>query len=120
MELLILLIWFACGIAAGTIASNKGRSGCGWFALGLLFGPFALLFAAVAGRDEASLAARDLDSGAARKCPFCAEPVRAEAVLCKHCRQPLTPAPRAEKPVSDIAFFATVFGLLILIALLFG
>jgi hypothetical protein len=39
----ILAVWLICGIAAACVASSKRRSGLGWFALGLLFGPFAFL-----------------------------------------------------------------------------
>lgn len=39
-----------CGLAAGAIAAEKDRSFPGWFLLGLLFGPLAILFIAVAGR----------------------------------------------------------------------
>ena len=26
-----------------------------------------------------------------RKCPFCAELIKTDAILCKHCNQPVTP-----------------------------
>lgn len=37
MEILFLL-WIGCGIAASLVASQKGQSGCGGFALGFLLG----------------------------------------------------------------------------------
>ena len=39
----VLLIWLACGILSAVVAESKGRSGLGWFLLGLVFGVFALL-----------------------------------------------------------------------------
>jgi len=41
----ILLIWLLFGIVSAVVASNKGRSGCGWFALGVLLGPFGFILA---------------------------------------------------------------------------
>ena len=42
-----ILIWIFCGIVCSMIAKGKGRSGCAWFALGILFGPFAFVVAAL-------------------------------------------------------------------------
>jgi len=42
--LAIPLIWILFSIGAVIVASQKGRSGCAWFALGFLLGPFGLLF----------------------------------------------------------------------------
>jgi hypothetical protein len=39
----IVLIWILFGGAAAAIANGKQRSGWGWFFLGVLFGPFALI-----------------------------------------------------------------------------
>ena len=41
----IVLFWIVCPIAACAIAASKGRSGVGWFFLGLCIGPFALIVA---------------------------------------------------------------------------
>jgi hypothetical protein len=43
MEIAFLMFWLICGIGAAAIASSKGRSGCGWFVIGVLIGPLALL-----------------------------------------------------------------------------
>ncbi len=40
-----LIIWIALGIVGAMISSNKGNSGCGGFALGVLLGPIGLLIA---------------------------------------------------------------------------
>lgn len=74
----LVLIWCLFGIVAAVIANTKGRSGCGWFLLGMLFGPFALVIAL-------------LPSMAQRECPYCAERVREEAIKCKHCGSSLPP-----------------------------
>lgn len=71
-----IVVWVLFGIAAAMFAGFNGRSVAGWFFLGCLFGPFALLFALILGRPE--------EEGV-RKCPFCAELVKKEAVVCKHC-----------------------------------
>lgn len=39
----MVLIWLLFAIFSAVIASNKGRSGVGWFLIGLLFGPFGLI-----------------------------------------------------------------------------
>lgn len=45
MEIVIGL-WIACGITCAVIASGKGRSGFGWFIMGLLFSIFAVVMIA--------------------------------------------------------------------------
>jgi hypothetical protein len=36
---MIILLWLATAALVGAIASNKGRSGIGWFILAVLFSP---------------------------------------------------------------------------------
>lgn len=36
---MLFLIWFALCIAVAVGADNRGRSGLGWFVLGLIFSP---------------------------------------------------------------------------------
>lgn len=84
MELL-LLIWLVCGVAAGMIASNKGNSGCLWFGLGILLGPFGLMGAALTQRDVSRDREIGLIQGRLRLCPFCAEAIQVEARRCRFC-----------------------------------
>lgn len=66
-----LIIWLICGIAAASVASGRGASGCLWFGLGVLFGPFGLAFAFIAGDG--------------RECPSCRKNIHSAATLCPHC-----------------------------------
>jgi len=77
-----LIIWVLCGIAAAMVASSKGRSVGRWFFAGLLFGPFGLIFALLAGKEG--------PAEGERKCPFCAEFIKNEAIVCKHCGRTLS------------------------------
>ncbi len=95
METLII-IWLLFGLAAGMIAGGKGRSSGGFFLLGLLFGPFGLLAAAVASPNKARNERAGLQSGRMRKCPQCAEVISSEAKICRHCRSPVDPLPKRD------------------------
>ena len=105
------LIWFlAWGIVCGAVASNRGRSPILWFIIGAAISPLALIVLltmpnleierkseqeAAARRAEASarqqretIAAREL-----RDCPYCAEPIKRQAKLCRHCGKEVEPVP---------------------------
>lgn len=68
-----LVLWLLCGFIAMAIGSRKGE-GCGAFILGVLLGPFGILFAI-------------MSSGNRKPCPFCREPINKAATVCPHCQR---------------------------------
>lgn len=91
-----ILIWIICGVFSAIIASSKGRSGLGWLVMGLIFGVFALLFVGFMPPSPKE----EPPSGAAdeKKCPFCAETIKLEAKVCKHCGRDIEPMPEPKGP----------------------
>ena len=79
----LLIIAAVIGLLPAAIASRKGRSFFGWWIIGFLLFIIALP-AAILAQDERL-----------RECPFCAEAIQPEAVVCPHCQRDLAehPAP---------------------------
>jgi hypothetical protein len=72
----LFLFWIVCGIAAAVVGSSKGRSGFGWFLIGIFLGPLALLMVGFmpALPDQAQTKQDDNPQFEfSKRCPFCAE-----------------------------------------------
>jgi hypothetical protein len=103
---MVVLIWCLFGFVAAIIANTKGRSGCGWFLLGILLGPFALVIAFLPSmaQKEIQTAQHQGAAGDFKKCPYCAEVVRKVAIKCKHCGSSLPPPSSDGKPEKPKSF----------------
>lgn len=69
----IVFVWLAFAIISAMVGSKKGEGLLG-FIVGLLFGPFGLLFVI-------------FSKGNRKDCPFCKEPMNKDATVCPHCQR---------------------------------
>lgn len=81
----ILIIAALIGLIPGAIASSKGRSFVGWWIFGALLFIVALPCALMLKKDQAAIDQQALSTGDTKKCPQCAEIVKAEAQVCRFC-----------------------------------
>ena len=98
MVFVILLVQaVAFAILSGIVASNKNRDPFGWGIIGFLFGIFGFIAAIAVGDGETEgerpkarrakgLSEQSFDPDQhEKKCPACAEYIKLEARVCKHC-----------------------------------
>ncbi len=86
-------------ICGGILASNKNRSVVGWVLLCLLLPICIVILLCLsplpARAGEQSSAAGSMPAGPMpdeKTCPYCAETVKAAAIVCKHCGKDIPPA----------------------------
>ncbi|GEM_PF-2168068 len=110
--ILWIILWaIICGGIGGTIGSSKGRAFAGFF-WGALLGPIGWLLIAVGpnmifkckqcgievaeGREmcrQCAIKSIEIKKAESqeRKCPFCAEIIKKDAIICKHCKSSVEP-----------------------------
>jgi len=76
-----LAVLFFVPVWSAKVASSKGRSPVLWFFIGLFFSLFGVL--------AAYLSPVRADGVKYIKCRYCGEPIRSEALVCKHCGRDL-------------------------------
>lgn len=90
-----VFIWIVMAVICAMVASNRGRSGIGFFFYGLAVWPIALVHALLSERRQDAYSPafdapraptpRAVAPPATKKCPDCAETVLAEARKCRFC-----------------------------------
>lgn len=79
--LMVVLMWLPV-----RIARRKGRSGIGFFLLSFLVSPLvAIVIASIISPNIPKVEEKEFKAGKRKKCPACAEIIKLEATVCKHC-----------------------------------
>lgn len=81
---MLFITWVLFGIGAAIAASNKGRSSLGWLVLGVLLGPFALLYVLLVPAIKSGGTSSLLEDET-KICPHCAEAIKLAAKKCRFC-----------------------------------
>lgn len=86
MTFFMLMLLGILAFIPAKIAKNKGRKFILWYAYGIALWIFAMIHSIVIKPSEESLLS---NSNKYKRCPFCAEIIKREAIVCKHCKRDL-------------------------------
>ncbi len=98
MEILIIAV--IIGLLPAAIAHSRGHSFFAWWFFGAALWIVAFPMSLFLKRDVKSLDQRAVEAGGSKKCPECAEIVKADAKVCRFCQHRFVVAPAGPQAAS--------------------
>ena len=82
----LIFMWIVLSIFVSIYAKQKDQSAIAAFIISLVLSPLiGFLLTLLSKQDEKKIEEKMIKRGKAKKCPYCGELVKPEALVCKHC-----------------------------------